>query len=53
MDLRYLEDILNGNVGADLSATARIGSCWMKFRERFPFLIFRALPLEMKRRVYV
>ena len=48
----YLEDTLDGNGGADLSATARIRNGWMKFRELLPFLIFRAPPPVMKDRVY-
>ena len=38
--------------GADLAATARIRSGWMKFRELLSFLTSRASPLVMKDRVY-
>ena len=48
----YLGDILDGDGGADLAATARIRNGWMKFRELLPFLTSRAPPLEMKGRVY-
>ena len=48
----YLGDTLDGDGGADLAATARIRNGWMKFREILPFLTSRALPLEMKVRVY-
>ena len=48
--LFFLGDTLDGNGRADLAATARNGR--MKFQELFPFLTSRALPLEMKGRVY-
>ena len=48
----YLGDTLDGDGGADLSATSRIRNRWMKFRELLPFLTSRAPPLEMKGRVY-
>ena len=44
----YLGDTLDGDGGADLSATARIRNGWMKLRELLPFLTSRAPPLEMK-----
>ena len=44
----YLGDTLDGDGGADLSATARIRNGWMKFRELLLFLTSRAPPLEMK-----
>ena len=44
----YLGDTLDGDGGADLAATARIRNGWMKFRELFPFLTYRAPQLEMK-----
>ena len=47
-----LGDTLDGDGGADLAATARIGNGWMKFREFLPFLTSRAPPLERKGRVY-
>ena len=43
---------LDGDGGADLSATAKIRNGWMKFRELLSFLTCRAPPLEMKVRVY-
>ena len=48
----YLGDILDGDGGADLTATATIRNGWMKFREFLPILTSRAPPLEMKGRVY-
>ena len=36
--LYYLGDTLDGDGGADLSATARISNGWMKFREHLPFM---------------
>ena len=48
----YLGDTLDGDGGADLAATARIRTGWMKFRELLSFLTSRAPPLEMKGRVY-
>ena len=45
----YLGDTLDGDGGADLTATARIRNGWMKFRELWPFLTSRAPPLEMKK----
>ena len=48
----YLGYTLDGDGGADLSATARIRNGWMKFRERLPFPTSIAPPLEMKGRVY-
>ena len=45
-------DTLDGDGGADLADTARIIYGWMKFLELLPFLTSRALPLEMKGRVY-
>ena len=33
----YLGDTLDGDGGADLTATARIRNGWIKFRELFPF----------------
>ena len=48
----YLGDALDGDGGADLTASARITNGWMKFRELLPFLTSRAPPLEMKDRVY-
>ena len=48
----YLGDILDGDGGADLAATARIINGSMKFRELLPFLTSIAPPLEMKGRVY-
>ena len=48
----YLGDMLDGDGGADLAATARIRNGWMKFRERLPFLTSRAPQLDMKGRVY-
>ena len=47
-----LGDTLDGDGGVDLAATARIRNGWMKFRELLPFLTSRALPLEIKGRVY-
>ena len=44
----YLGDTLDGDVGEDLAATARIRNGWMKFQELLPFLTSRAPPLEMK-----
>ena len=44
----YLGDILDGDGGTDLAATARIRNGWMKFRELLPFLTSRAPPLEIK-----
>ena len=38
----YLGDTLDGDVGADLAATARIRIGWMKFRGFQPFLTSRA-----------
>ena len=38
----YLRDILDGDGGADLAATARIRNGCMKFREILPFLTSRA-----------
>ena len=38
----YLGDILDGDGGADVAATARIRNGWMKFRELLPFLTSRA-----------
>ena len=38
--------------GADLAAIARIKNGWIKFGELLPLLTSRALPLEMKGRVY-
>ena len=46
----YLGDTLDGDSGADLAATARIGNGWIQFRELFPFLTSRAPLLEMKGR---
>ena len=40
----YLGDTLDGDGGADLAATARMGNGWMKFRELLPFLTSRAPP---------
>ena len=48
----YLGDTLEGDGGADLSATARIRNGWMKFRDLFPFLTSKAPSLEMRGRVY-
>ena len=48
----YRGDTIDGDGGADLTATTRIRNGWMKFREFLPFLTSRAPPLEMKRRVY-
>ena len=48
----YLGSTLDGDGGADLSATARIRNGWMKFRELLSFLTSRAPPLEMKGRAY-
>ena len=48
----YLGDILDGNGGADLAATARIINGWMKFRELLPLLTSRVPPMEMKDRLY-
>ena len=48
----YLGDTLDGDGGADLSATVRIRNGWMKFQELLPFLTSRAPPLEMKGQVY-
>ena len=48
----YLGDTLDGDGGADLAATVRIRKGWMKFRELWAFLTSRALPLEMKGRMY-
>ena len=48
----YLGDTLDGDGGADLSATARIRNGWMKFRELFPFSDIQSSLLEMKGRVY-
>ena len=45
----YLGDTLDG---ADLAAKGRIRNGCMNFRELLSFLISRAPPLEMKRRVY-
>ena len=50
--LCYMCDTLDGDVGADLAATAKFRNRWMKFRELFPFLTSRAPPLETKGRVY-
>ena len=47
----YLGDTLDGN-GADLAATSRIRTGWIKFRELLPFLTSRAPRLEMKAQVY-
>ena len=44
----YLGDTLDGDGGADLAATARIRTGWMKVRNLFPYLTSRASPLEMK-----
>ena len=41
----YLGDILDGDGGADIAATARTRNGWMKFREILPFLTSRAPPL--------
>ena len=49
----YLGDTLDGDGGADLAATARLRSEWIKFRLLFPFLTSRAPRLEMKGRVHV
>ena len=38
----YLRDTLDGDGGADLSATAKIRNGWMKFLELLPFLTSRA-----------
>ena len=38
----HLGDTLDGKVGADLAAIARIRNGWMKFREILPFLTSRA-----------
>ena len=43
---------LDGDGGADVSATARNRNGWMKFRDIFPFQTSRAPSLEMKGRVY-
>ena len=50
----YLGDTLDGDGGADFTATARIRNGCMKFRELLPFLTSRPPPppLEMKDRVY-
>ena len=48
----YLGDTLDGDGGADLTATAIIRNGWMKFRELLAFLTSRAPMLEMKGRVY-
>ena len=34
----YLGDILDGDGGSDLPATARIRNRWMKFQELLPFV---------------
>ena len=47
-----LGDTLDGDGGADISATARIRNGWMQFRELLPFLTSRVPLLEMKGRVY-
>ena len=44
----YLEVTLDGDGRADLAATARIRSEWMKFRDLLPFLMPIALLLEIK-----
>ena len=46
----YLRDTLDG---LDLAVTPRIKSGRIKFRELLPFLISRALLLELKDRVYI
>ena len=46
----YLGDTLDGDGGADLSATSRIRNGWMR---AFAFLTSGASPLKMKGRVYV
>ena len=48
----FLGDTLDGHCGTYLDKTARIRSGWMKFPELLPFLTSRALPLDMKGRVY-
>ena len=48
----YLGVILDEDGGADLVATTRIRNGWMMFRVVLPFLTSRALPLEMKSRMY-
>ena len=45
-------DTLDGDGEAGFAATDRIRNGWMRFRDIFPFLTSRALPLEMKGRVY-
>ena len=44
----YLGDTLDGDVGTDLAATARIKNGWIRFWELLPFVISRAPPLDMK-----
>ena len=48
----YLGNTLDGDGGADLAATAKIGNGWLKFREILTFLTSKAPPLEMKGRVF-
>ena len=48
----YLGATLDGDGGADFAVTARIRNGWMMFLEIILFLTSRALPLEMKGRVY-
>ena len=48
----YLGDTLDGDGGADLSATARIKNGLMKFQKLLLFLTSRAPPLEKKGGVY-
>ena len=48
----YLKSTLDGDGGAELAVTARIGNGWMMLREVLPFLTSRAPPLKMKGRVY-
>ena len=52
VEFLFIWETLDGDGGADLSATARIRNRWIMFQELFPFLISRAPPLEMKRRTY-
>ena len=49
----YLGDTLDGDGGADLTATDRIRNGLMKFRKLLPFLTSRDPQIEMKGRVCV
>ena len=44
----YMGDTLDGDGGADIAATSRIRTGWMKFWELFTFLTPRAPPIEMR-----